>query len=323
MDVSEWIKANVRCCSCGGSLESSRHINILCLNRLATWEWPRWGNILVMDKYPVNRAPAILCDRCVEENREIKFAIEWDNERTYVRYHKVEELQELPEIPEKEILGLNLLTRWLRTKSGRLRDVPVRIGRMVFHIPFDGSNYLMFKCRKCGSCCRGQRWEALLLTEADVKRLSKALNYSSMSEFLDKECVYAEVTEPRQVYPLIGKPPVKATYVGFYLKRFDGENAETVLKPHACRFLTENNLCTIYEARPVVCRKFPYTTYHQEGLTHAYYVNVPSSSCPGYREKRRLKKQWLTPWVKDLIEADREILGAVQSGFFMITEVEA
>ena len=104
MDASEWVKANVRCCSCGRSLQNSRHINVLCLNKLATWEYPRWGNILVMEKYPTNRASAILCDRCVNENREIKFAIEWDNERTCVRYHKVEGLMDLLRIPEEEVL---------------------------------------------------------------------------------------------------------------------------------------------------------------------------------------------------------------------------
>jgi len=42
----------------------------------------------------------------------------------------------------------SLLSLWLKTKKGRLRDVPVRVGRVVFHIPFDGSKYLMFKCRR-------------------------------------------------------------------------------------------------------------------------------------------------------------------------------
>jgi len=155
-----------------------------------------------------------------------------------------------------------------------------------------------------------------------VKRLSRALGYSDMSDFLYKECVHAEVTEPKEVYPLIGKPPMKVKYAGFYLKRFEGENEESVLKPHACRFVTEDNLCSIYEARPVVCRRFPYTTYHSQGLIHAYYMDVPFSSCPGYRERRHVKKKWLSPWVKDLIEGDKEILESVQFGFFVITEVK-
>ena len=104
MEVDRWIKANVRCCSCRGSLQVSRHINGVCLDKLATWEIPRWGNILVIGKYPMNRASAILCDRCIREHREIKYAVEWDNERTYVRYHKVEDLKDLPRISEEEVL---------------------------------------------------------------------------------------------------------------------------------------------------------------------------------------------------------------------------
>jgi len=160
-----------------------------------------------------------------------------------------------------------------------------------------------------------------LLTEGDVKRLSKTLGYSSMSEFLDEECIFAEITEPKEVWPLIGRPPVKARYTGFYLKRFNGENHETILKPYPCRFVTEDNLCSIYEARPVVCRKFPYTTYHREGLIHAYYVNVPFSTCIGYREKKHIKKKWLSPLEKDFVRCDKEIYESVQSSFFNITHI--
>lgn len=102
--MSEWIKANVRCCSCGGSLKSSEHINVVCLDKLATWEWPRWGSILVLDKYPMNRASAILCDRCIRGQRTAKYAVEWDNEHTYVRYHRVGDLKDLPRIPSEEVL---------------------------------------------------------------------------------------------------------------------------------------------------------------------------------------------------------------------------
>jgi hypothetical protein len=57
-----------------------------------------------MDKYPMNRASAILCDRCIQERRIARYAIEWDNEHTYIRYHKVENLKDLPPIPEEEVL---------------------------------------------------------------------------------------------------------------------------------------------------------------------------------------------------------------------------
>jgi len=104
LEVDRWIKANVRCCSCGGSLKRSRYINIVCLDKLATWEYPTGGNILVRDKYPEPRATAILCDRCIRLRREPKYAIEWDSEHTYIKYHKVEDLKDLPHIPEEEVL---------------------------------------------------------------------------------------------------------------------------------------------------------------------------------------------------------------------------
>jgi len=91
--IDQWIKAKIRCCSCGGSFKDSGHINVVCLNKLATWQYPSWGNILVLDKYPMNRASAILCDSCIQERRPAKYAIEWNNERTQVKYHKVEDLK--------------------------------------------------------------------------------------------------------------------------------------------------------------------------------------------------------------------------------------
>jgi len=103
MDWNPWIKENLHCCSCGGSLQDSEHINIICLDKLATWQYPRWGNVLVHEKYPMNRASAILCDRCIQEKQPAKYAVEWNNERTQVKYHKVEDLKDLPQIPHEEI----------------------------------------------------------------------------------------------------------------------------------------------------------------------------------------------------------------------------
>jgi len=64
--IDEKIKKYVRCCACGGSLESSKFINGVTLNKLATWKHLTWGNVLVVDKYSEPRATAILCDNCVD-----------------------------------------------------------------------------------------------------------------------------------------------------------------------------------------------------------------------------------------------------------------
>lgn len=41
---------------------------------------------------------AILCDRCIEEKREPKYAVEWSDDFPRVTYHEVEKLKDLPEI---------------------------------------------------------------------------------------------------------------------------------------------------------------------------------------------------------------------------------
>lgn len=102
-DILEWAKAMVHCCSCEGSLQSSRYLNMVGLLKQATWKYPVYGNILVYKKYPINRAAAILCDRCIDENRQARFAVEWNQEKTHVTYHRVEELKDLPPIPDEEI----------------------------------------------------------------------------------------------------------------------------------------------------------------------------------------------------------------------------
>ena len=216
----------------------------------------------------------------------------------------------------------NLLSRWLETKRDRIRDVPIKIGNVAFHIPFDGENYLFFKCRMCGRCCRGQRNNALMLTFGDIERLARSF-HMSRSKFIDEHCVFASTTEGKDVYPLIGQPPVNVQYIGCYLKRFQEENEETVLKSHPCQFVTKDNLCSIYPIRPITCRKFPYTTIlDKEGLVHAYYVDVPWSECEGYRAKRHIKRQWLSTWISDLMMADKEIIESVKKGLMIITEMK-
>lgn len=107
-EIEKKIKENIKCCACDGSLKRSRSVNGMLLNKLATWAHPTWGNVLVKDKYPEARATAILCDRCIEENRPPKYAVEWDSDYSKVIYHKVEDLEDLPEIRAEDVLAAEL-----------------------------------------------------------------------------------------------------------------------------------------------------------------------------------------------------------------------
>lgn len=103
-DITELIKEKVRCCACCEFLEDSKHINGITLNKLATWKYPVWSNLLVQDLHPEPRASAIICDRCVDEKKTPKFAVEWTEGLTEVVYHPVSSLKDLPAITEEEII---------------------------------------------------------------------------------------------------------------------------------------------------------------------------------------------------------------------------
>lgn len=102
-DITELIKEKVRCCACCGSLKDSEHINGITLNKLATWKHPTWSNLLVQDIHPEPRASAIICDKCMEEGKPPKFAIEWTESLKEVTYHPVSALKDLPPITEEEV----------------------------------------------------------------------------------------------------------------------------------------------------------------------------------------------------------------------------
>ena len=87
-----FIGANVKCCYCGGSLKNSR-INMVCLMKEARWKYPCWGNVLLK---VWGFASAVLCDKCVKEERKPKYAVEWDKNRGVVKYHPVKDLVDVP-----------------------------------------------------------------------------------------------------------------------------------------------------------------------------------------------------------------------------------
>jgi len=89
------IRAKVKCCACGSSLEKSRLINIICLMKEATWEYPCWGSNVLLKVWGF--ASAIICDNCAKERKEPKYAVEWNQDLSIIKYHPVEELKDVPE----------------------------------------------------------------------------------------------------------------------------------------------------------------------------------------------------------------------------------
>jgi len=88
------IRAKVKCCSCEGSLLDSSRVNMILLMKEAEWQHPCWGNILLG---VWGFASAVVCEKCLREKKEPKFAVEWNKDLSIVKYHPVEQLKDVPE----------------------------------------------------------------------------------------------------------------------------------------------------------------------------------------------------------------------------------
>jgi len=179
---------------------------------------------------------------------------------------------------------------------------------------------LLHKCRRCGRCCRGQLYNALMLTFGDIQRLAKQSKCKMKpSQFIEKLCIFGTIHEGPNIQIPFYPHPVTVEYTACFLKRYAGETEETITQPHPCGFITEENLCSIYENRPVACQKFPYTTLHKDGLTHACYVDVPYSDCEGYIARPQINKKKLSKLAPILEKADLEIKESMETGMIIIT----
>ena len=117
---------------------------------------------------------------------------------------------------------------------------------------------------------------------------------------------------------------VTASYLGYFLKRFEDEDEETITEPGPCRFLTEDNLCDIQPVKPTSCRKFPYMVFiNGAGEYDAYYVKmkIVGDVCRGFVEREKLRRRWLIPWIKILENSVEETKETVKSGILVISDV--
>ena len=192
--------------------------------------------------------------------------------------------------------GVMLTVYWRWAYRSGVREVTIRVGDVAFHIPHDGENYLLFRCVKCGSCCRGLL-RPIMLTEGDVSRLMDALGYDDREEFVAKECIRLKLTNNGEVE-------------GLFLKRNLKETEATASKQMACRFLSKKGTCTIYAARPMICREFPFMTSRDDsGVYHVRYLPYERAYvCRGFYESPKVEDEWLTFWAETLVRVYEEFL---------------
>ncbi len=121
------------------------------------------------------------------------------------------------------------------------------------------SQGLRFQCTECGKCCTGSPGGYVFLSPSDIERLSHHFSVS-VEEF-----------------------STNYTYtVDHKISLIDFPNS------HDCIFLKEKK-CTVYEARPIQCRTFPWWIHmlhdrndweeagkHCEGINHPDAPLIPT-----------------------------------------------
>ncbi|MBA7487088.1 hypothetical protein ES707_22650 [subsurface metagenome] len=95
MDWKAAVRKKVKCCACENSMNDSEHINLIALDRAATWPMPVSGNVFA--GMETKQAVAVLCDRCIAGGKAvIMYGVEWTENVENVTYHKFADLDPLP-----------------------------------------------------------------------------------------------------------------------------------------------------------------------------------------------------------------------------------
>lgn len=151
-------------------------------------------------------------------------------------------------------------------------------------IPVRPKDWVNFYCRLCGNCCRDL--EGQLMPEIlDIFRLARLLR-----ERGEAGCI-------EDVYDLYThEAMLEGCYPVFMMN--------TVGPDNACVFLKDGR-CSIYEARPRVCRLYPFNAFPgQRGKAFEFYQSMDQHSSH-YAEGKVLVKGWM---YQNFKREDREFL---------------
>ncbi len=125
-----------------------------------------------------------------------------------------------------------------------------------------GSRYLRFRCTGCGNCCK----EPLLpLTDEDVKRIARHTGDSATEivRWVDRHGIDMDDEPEAFVRLRQGKRVMVLRHQG-----------------GGCRYLGDDDRCTIYESRPLGCRVYPLDPeYNSKGKLRRLTI-VRATECP-------------------------------------------
>lgn len=157
---------------------------------------------------------------------------------------------------------------------------------MKHHVkPIRPKDWLTFRCRRCGQCCRDVE-DQIMLEPLDAYRLGRYLREQGRGVEAIED-VYARYTHPSTVaegYPI------------FLMN--------TTSPEHACVFLQDGR-CSVYDARPRVCRLYPISVNVERKGAAFRYFQCMDSHAGHYSDGRVSVKDWI---YHNLSKEDRAFL---------------
>ncbi len=135
--------------------------------------------------------------------------------------------------------------------------------------------YLNFRCTCCGNCCREP---IVLITDEDIRRIKKHTS-QPVAEI-------ADFYPPSEIEWGLDNPGWIKLDSGLHIMGL-------VRKEDGCQYLGEDDLCGIYEHRPVTCRRYPFDVEFGEDNELTLLGINDSVECPyeldGQNSKREIK----------------------------------
>ena len=165
-------------------------------------------------------------------------------------------------------------------KRNDLGEELIDINGVIFHLPFlsNESQYVLWNCLwpDCHNCC--ERQTRIPLTKDDIRILANKLG-QNLPDFIKKETLISTWTDGE----LFG--PVNTVRTQLCLKRRVDETEKDSGSMISCRFLDNENGCSIHSHKPGVCWMYPFASYLDTNSTRKITIHAKfqfTGDCPGF-----------------------------------------
>ncbi len=166
-----------------------------------------------------------------------------------------------------------------------------------------------YQCTQCGNCCKDPG-TIVNLTFTDIKRFHTILKYN-IPELLASVGFYIfEISPTKQQLKQMVVPPIQTQKGPAFLGLRKDESGK-------CIFLSPQNKCNIYSARPSICRTFPFhfhSTPHKTPKPNLAiemtFTEKAKEYCPGIGAPSPIinDKKWMNAGKKAITDLLQEVI---------------